>query len=165
MKENDIKNGMDLLAEATELWNCRGAIYLYMKKKGKVIEREAYLYHRDARLIEEQWNPGDTIAIAETADGPMILHCSNREGVYCLNTVWLSESDIEKAEKIFECNKRIREDKVSKMYQLLSEFYEDSGAVSQATLFNRAFHDGLISYEMRDCAKNKYGDLWNYVGD
>lgn len=54
MKENDVKNGMDLLAEATKLWNCRGAIYLYMKKKGKVIEREAYLYHRDARLIEEQ---------------------------------------------------------------------------------------------------------------
>lgn len=108
MKENDIKNGMDLLAEATELWNCRGAIYLYMKKKGKVIEREAYLYHRDARLIEEQWNPGDTIAIAETADGPMILHCSNREGAYCLNTMWLSESDIEKAEKIFEYNKRFQ---------------------------------------------------------
>ncbi len=165
MRENDVKNGMDLLAEATELWNCRGAIYLYIKKEGKVIEHEAYLYHRDARLIEEQWNPGDTIAIAETVDGPIILHCSNREGMYCLNTVWLSESDVEKAEKTFECNKRIREDKVSKMYQLLSSYYEDGGAVSRATLFNRAFHDGLISYEMRDCAKNRYGDLWNYVGD
>lgn len=165
MKENDIKNGMDLLAEATELWNCRGTIYLYTKKNGQVIEHEAFLYHRDARWIEEQWNPGDTIAIAETVDGPMIMHCSNKENSYYLNTVWLLESDIDKARKRFECNKRIRSDKVSKMYSVLVEYYEDGSAVSRATLFNRAFHEGIISYDMRDYAKNMYGDLWNYVGD
>ncbi len=63
--------------------------------------------------------------------------------------------------KIFESYPKFIREKCRE----LEDLYPDGGYVSRATLFNRAVEEGLISEELRDDAREYYGELWTYVGD